>query len=192
MEFLKIFIKENPQISASIVTAICGIVGIFINIAINIRFRNRDYKDKNRVCQIEIMEAYYLPLLEKIEYFIDVVSKIECYGEDNISCFLSDKAGASYAQDVKLFAEGLEDLQEHFKKYKYQDDYKLFKIHRKVKKRVWTLYQSRKKCLEEADGISGKEIIQELKELSYRIQCYEIKILTDNFFIITKECLLKI
>lgn len=91
MEFLKIFIKENPQISASIVTAICGIVGIFINIAINIRFRNRDYKDKNRVCQIEIMEAYYLPLLEKIEYFIEVASKIECYGEDNISYFLSDR-----------------------------------------------------------------------------------------------------
>lgn len=71
MEELKDFTVESPQVNAAIITAIRGILGIFINIAINMYFRKCDYRNKNRIKQIENMKIYYLPLNEKIKYIID-------------------------------------------------------------------------------------------------------------------------
>lgn len=186
------FIAENPQVSASMVTAICGIIGIFINIVINMCFRNRDYKNRNRMRQIENMELYYIPLCEKIEHTIKLASKIESNGETNIYNILSGKIAASNAQAVRLFVLALEDLQNHFagETYKFQDDFKLFKIHRKVKNKVWELCQYKGNQWEGVNDSSLCELIENFKELAYRIQCCEVKILADNFLCELRERLI--
>ena len=67
------YICQNPQIGAAIITASCGIAGIFINIFINIRFRNKDYKKKIRIQMIENYELYYVPLSEKLENLYETI-----------------------------------------------------------------------------------------------------------------------
>lgn len=187
MEKIREFIVKNPQVSAAIITAACGILGIFINIAINVCFRNHDYKNKNRMKQIENMELYYLPLRDKIEHFIEFMKIISKNGETNLYHVLDGKMGASCAREVKLFEKSLEKLHEHFNSglYKIVDDYKLFKSHRKVRIEVWELYQYSQKKVNTSNASNNlnlNDYLEELEELIYRIQLYEAKVMVNNFF----------
>lgn len=129
------FISENPQVSASFITAVFGILGIFINIIINIVFRKNDYKNKNKMKQIENMDLYYLPLLEKIENTISVLQNINKKGGEDLYAILDGKMGAEHDGIVKVFKDSLLELNLHFNSdnYKFQNNYRLFKKHRKVK-----------------------------------------------------------
>lgn len=189
LEELKIFIADNPQVTASMITAICGILGIFINIAINLCFRNRDYKKKSRMQQIENMELYYLPLCEKIEHIIEFVRNLKVNDEVTVFGVLSGQMDASYAKNVKMIENSLEDLQKYFEEgtYKVQDDYKLFEIHRKVKNNVWKLRQYSENGVKSTDEISVRELINECEELVYRIRCCEVRVMIDNVFCKIRE-----
>ncbi len=189
MEEVKKFISENPQVCAAMITAICGILGIFINIVINIWFRNRDYKNKNKIRHIVNMEQYYLPLCDKIERTIGLIDNISKSDKTDIYSILSDKMEALYARDVKLLKKSLEDLKMHFDEsaYKFQDDYKLFKIHRKVKNKIWELCQYSENQVRSTGESSLSSLVEELEELIYRIRCCEIKIMADNLFFKTYE-----
>lgn len=141
MKELREIFLNNPQVGAAIITAFCGIIGIFINIIINIQFRNRDYRNKNKIQQIENMEIYYLPLCEKTRCVMECIQNISIVNDVNLYDILDGKMGAKFASKEKLLKERLEDLYKQFNagEYRFPDSYKLLMIHRKVKKRIITL-----------------------------------------------------
>lgn len=190
MKELQEYVVQNPQVGAAIITALCGIVGIFINIFINIRFRNRDYKNKNRIQKIENHESYYLPLLDKVERLENsIIVIIEAAGSDADKIF-QGQMKAAYAYNVKLFKEALYDLRDFLNNetYKYQDDYKLFKCYRVVKKSVEEFYIIIYDEMVSTKENSLIEFRNELAYLSYMIQYSEAIIMIDKLFPRIREC----
>lgn len=185
MQHLEGFLLDNSQIGAAVITAICGIVGIFINIVINFYFRNQDYKNKNRIQQIENMEIYYLPLNEKIRSIIYCIRSISDNEDISIYDVLDGKMGANYASKTKMLKDMVKELNTYFDKniYKYTDSYNLFDIHRKVKRRIFVLNYYIEKNIKGIDEQKIKEILEELYEMIYNITKYEIKLMANCFVV---------
>lgn len=178
MEWLTNYILENPQVGAAIITAMCGILGIFINIGINISFRKRDYNNKRKFEKIENMDIYFLPLCDKVESIIEFLDKIS-KDETDLLDVLTEKKGATIAKEAKRTKEYISDLNVFFEgtPYKFQEDYKLFQIHRKVKNKFIKLNKfitNRDNSIEQCP-IDG--LVVELEELVYRIHRCEIKLM---------------
>lgn len=174
MDDLKQFVVSNPQVSASMITALFGVLGIFINIFINFWFRKNDYKDKNRMQQIENLESYYLPLCDKVIYLKNCIQNVSEEDKD-LYAILDGKMGADYASKIKLLKEVLSDLSIFFgeERYKFPDNYKLFEIHRKVRLMVIDLNQFIENNIKMADKRMTNKTLIEIEELIYRIQQYE-------------------
>lgn len=191
MDELKDFVANNPQVSASMVTALFGILGIFINILINLWFRNRDYKYKNLMQQIESLETYYIPLGEKTKYFMNCIQKVASNESDDLYNILDDKIGAKYANSIMALQQALEEYNSFFEQteYKYPNSYELFRIHRKVKEKIFILSQFVEKKIKLSSKETVKETISDLSYLVYQIQQYENKILINNYII---RCIEKI
>lgn len=190
MKELQEYVVQNPQIGAAIITALCGIIGIFINIFINIRFRNRDYKDKNRIQKIENHESYYLPLLDKVEQLENSITVIiEAVGIDADKIF-QGQMKAEYAYNVKIFKDTLSDLRDFLNNetHKYQDDYKLFKCYQAVKKSVEKFYSIANDEIDRIKENSLTEFRNELAQLSYMIQYSGAIIMIDKLFPRIREC----
>lgn len=174
------YILQNPQVSAAIVTAVFGILGILINIIINISFRNRDYKNKNRISNIEHIESYYMPLCNLVSRLIETVKLINADGEINIKNVLDGKMGAANDYNIKLFKDSINDLQQFLcqKEYKFLDDYKLFKSHQVVMCEIGYLYQYIKKYTDRRTFLF--QLLKGLELLIHRIQINEANNLIDN------------
>lgn len=182
MNSIKEFITNNPQVSASMITAACGILGIFINIFINILFRNRDYKNKNRIQQIETLEIYYAPLYDKVRNLQKSIKNVSVNGEVDLYYILDNRLDAKYASEVEAFKLALQELNEFLNNetYKFFNNYRLYKVFKRIKERSFLLNQFMKSHLRTLDTEMSKEVIIEINELIYRIQIYEIKLLTNN------------
>ncbi len=70
-------LKDNPQIAAALITASCGILGIFINIWINYRFRKSDLNIKKLIHDIEILEKFYIPLERELYRLLTIIGNFE-------------------------------------------------------------------------------------------------------------------
>lgn len=191
MDELKDFVANNPQVSASMITALFGILGIFINILINLWFRNRDYKYKNLMQQIECLETYYIPLGEKTKYFMNCIQKVGSNEDEDLYNILDNKIGAKYASSIMALQEALEAYNSFFEQteYKYPNSYKLFKIHKKVKEKVFVLSQFVEKKIRLSSKETVKETISDLRCLVYQIQLHENRITINNYII---RCIEKI
>ena len=185
MEILKDFVANNPQVSASMITALFGILGIFINILINLWFRNRDYKYKNFMQQIENLETYYIPLSEKTKYFINCIQNVTDNENEDLYNILDDKIGAKYATSIRVLKEALKTYFMFFDEteFKYPNSYKLFKIHKKVKEKVFVLSQFVEKKTKMTPKETVKEVISDSRCLVYQIQQYENRITINNHII---------
>lgn len=185
MEWLKDFVANNPQVSASMITALFGILGIFINILINLWFRNRDYRYKSFMQQIENLETYYIPLEEKTRYFINCIQNVTDNEFEDLYNILDDKIGAKYASSIRVLKEALNTYYMFFDEteFKYPNSYKLFKIHKKVREKVFVLSQFLDKKTKMTSKETVKEIISDLRCLVYQIQQYENRITINNYFI---------
>lgn len=182
MENLKKFIAENPQITASFVTAIFGVLGIFINIFINIHFRKQDYKCKDKIKKIENIESYYIPLLDMIEYLYMLLNGIKQENEKNLYNILEGKLGASYSKEVKLIKDLLKELNDFFNKknYKFYDNYKLYMSHKRVRNLV---YELNRYSIQKSTGeVTTTELAIELNRLMYRIHWCVISTIVNNPF----------
>lgn len=182
MEVLKKFITENPQVTAAIITAVCSILGIFINIAINIYFRNRDYRTKEKIREIENLEQYYIPLLYQVELLIKALNDID--NKLTLSEIFSGNTAAINAPMIKLLREPILKINNHFESvtYKIQNDFKLFKMHKEIKTKISEieLYMTSNpsKNLE----FSRDELLHDLQKLASRIRYYEIALTSTNIF----------
>lgn len=176
------YILQNPQVSAAIVTALFGILGIIINIIINTSFRNRDYKNKNRISSIEHIEAYYMPLYNLVSHLIEAIKALNADGELSINIALDGQMGSANDHNIKLFKDAIKDLQQFLceKEYKFLDDYKLFKSLQVVKHEIYHLYQYINKNNKLKKELSFSQLLEELEVLIYRIQINEAKILVEN------------
>lgn len=179
---LKDFIANNPQVSASMITALFGILGIFINILINLWFRNRDYKYKNLVQQIESLETYYTPLGEKTLYLINCIQNVTSDENEDLYNILDNKIGAKYASSIKVLQEALMAYNSFFcqMEYKHPNSYKLFKIHKKVKEKIFVLSQFVEKKTKLSSNETVREMISDLRFLVYQICQYENRIMINN------------
>lgn len=184
MADLKQFIASNPQVSASMITALFGVLGIFINIFINFWFRKNDYKNKNRMQQIDNLESYYLPLCDKVIYLKKCIQNVSEKNED-LYTILDGKIGASYAGKIKILKDVLSDLFIFCseERYKFPDNYKLFEIHRQVRMMIIDLNQFIENNIKMKEKQMTKKTLAEIDELIYRIQQYEI-FLTVNISIL--------
>lgn len=185
MDGLKNFIVNNPQVSASMITALFGILGIFINILINLWFRNRDYKYKNFMQQIENLETYYIPLSEKTKYFLNCIQNVTDNENEYLYNILDNKIGAKYASSISVLQEALRTYYIFFveTEFKYPNSYKLFKIHKKVKEKVFALSQFAEKKIRMTPNETIKEVISDLRYLVYQIQQYENRVTINNYII---------
>lgn len=185
MHDLKDFVAANPQVSASMITALFGILGIFINILINLWFRNKDYRNKNHMQQIENLEIYYIPLEEKTKHMINCIQNATENDNDNLYNILDNKVSAKYAKSIKILQEALDDYYKFLEEseYKYPNNYKLFKIHKKVKEEIFMLHQFTKNKTSVSQVETAEDIRSDLQYLIYRIQQYEIRITIHNFII---------
>lgn len=176
------YILQNPQVCAAIVTAIFGILGILINIIINISFRNRDYKNKNRINNIEHIESYYMPLYNLVSPLIETIKALNADGEPSINIALAGQMGSANDHNIKPFTDSIKDLQRFLceKEYKFLDDYKLFKSLQVVKHEICYLYQHINKNNKLKKELTFSQLLEELEVLIYRIQINEAKILVDN------------
>ena len=80
--------------------------------------------------------SHYLPLLDKVERLENsIIVIIETAGPDADKIFRGQMK-AEYVYNVKMFKDTLSDLRDFLNNetHKYQDDYKLFKCYRAVKK----------------------------------------------------------
>lgn len=181
MDDLKQFVASNPQVSASMITALFGILGIFINIFINFWFRKNDYKNKNRMQQIVNLESYYLPLFDKI---INLQNCIQNFSAEDLDLYiiLDGKIEASYASKIKRLKEILLDLFNFCseERYKFLDNCKLFEIHRKVRMMIIDLNQFMENNIKMTDKRMISETLVEIEELTYRIKQYEIFLAKNN------------
>ena len=176
MEEIKETIKNNPQISAAVITAIFGIVGILINIAINAYFRHQDYKNKQRITKLEEIDSYYSPLLEKINFLIEFTIQMAKSSCNRISDLVKNNRESTLDKDYSRFLLLLDELINTFQNGNYHslDDYKLFLIHRDIKVIIRNIYDySKKQSLNlYVDDFSTLSI--KLLEFSKRIQICEI------------------
>lgn len=185
MNELKNFFLENSQISAALITALCGILGVFVNIIINIQFRNRDYKNKNRIRQIENLEKYYLPLTEKTRNLMECIESITIRQNMDLFKILNGELGANYAGRIRIIIDVIDELYilVNEELYKIVGNYRLLQIHRKVRKKIWILRNYVKVHIKTCNELMSEVVVAELRELNYRISKYEIKLMI-NFFIL--------
>lgn len=176
------YILQNPQVGAAIITAIFGILGILINIIINISFRNRDYKNKNRIDNIEHIESYYMPLYNLASHLIETVKEINVEGDLNVNIALDGQMESAKAFKIKLFKDSINNLHNFFgeKDYKFLNDYKLFKSHQMVKQEIWYLYQYINENNKMIKNLSFYQLLKEVEDLIYRIKINEAKNLIDD------------
>lgn len=174
MDDLKQFLASNPQVCASMITALFGVLGIFINIFINFSFRKADYKNKNRMQQIINLELYYLPLCDKVIYLKNCIRNVSEEDKD-LYTILDGNIGADYASKIKILKAVLSDLFVFCseERYKFPDNYKLFEIHRKVRLMIIDLNQFIENNIKMTDKRMTKKTLFEIEELIYRIQQYE-------------------
>lgn len=179
---LKQLIIDNPQITAALITALFGIAGIFINILINLWFRNRDYKYKNLMQQIESLENYYIPLSEITTHFIQYIQAIIRSEDDDLYSILDDNIGAKYSNSIRILKENLKSYNSFLSqtKYKYPSNYKLFKLHKKAKEKIFLLSQYVFQNTKLSSIEPAKDTLSLLDELIYQIQQYEASTLIDN------------
>ncbi len=176
------YILQNPQVGAAIITAIFGILGILINIIINISFRNRDYKNKNQINNIEHIESYYMPLYNLVSNLIETAKAINVESELNVNIALDGQMGSAKDYSIKLFKDSINELHQFLciKEYKFLDDYKLFKSYQVVKQEICYLYQYINKNNKLTKDLSFCQLLKELELLIYHIKINEVKNLIDN------------
>lgn len=184
MDNLKSFIVVNPQVSASMITALFGILGIFINIFINLWFRKRDYEIKVRMQQMENLESYYLPLCDKVLYLQKCIQNISDEDKD-LYKILNSETGARYASEIKILKDILSALFAfcNEEKCKFPDNYKLFRIHRETKSMIIDLNQFIGNNMKMKKQRMTKKTIEEIEELIYRIRQYETCLTINNCFV---------
>lgn len=182
-------IFQNSQVSAAIITAASGILGIFINIAINFYFRKRDYSNKIKMQNIENLDTYYLPLNDKVEYIIGLLKKLPLKSDTDMYSILNIELETINAPDVELFKESINDLKKTYFEsfYKYQENYELFKCYREVKKKVLSLDKYIQKQIIDKNKFLALDFLNELENLSWKIQCCEIHTMNNNFVLRIKE-----
>ena len=186
------YICQNPQIGAAIITACCGIAGIFINIFINIRFRNKDYKKKIRIQMIENYELYYVPLSEKLENLYETIDEIIKEVGSDVDYMFNPPISAKYVYVINQLRNALFELREFMmkEKYKYQDDYQLFICHQQVKRKVNKLWIAIEKSQSISEELSLIVLRNDLEKFSYMIHYSHARVMIDNFFLRLKQCYL--
>lgn len=120
------YLKNNPQIIAACITALCSTIGIFINIGINIYFRKQDYKIKNKIKYIDTLEQYYAILIDKLIGFSKIIDRFEDI--ENLYEIFTDCNDAKYDNDKKQLTDAMGDIAIFVEKceQKYAGDFNLY------------------------------------------------------------------
>ncbi len=172
------FFTSTPQIGAAIITAIFGIIGIFVNIWINIMFRNKDYKNKNRLHNIEILESFYLPLnthFTELKYVLK--SFTDCNNMDETISKHGDAQNDKHRTTLKKLSA---QIIEHISKNKNQfiDDYKLYLLQTKIIEVVSIINNSYDNNFLEHVSIS--KLVLEIENYNKRLEHIKIKLFSKN------------
>lgn len=119
-------LKDNPQIAAALITASCGILGIFINIWINYRFRKKDFNIKKLIHDIEILEKFYIPLERELYRYLDIIGQFkECINFYDLLKKENDSKNDSNRVLLKSAVDKINSLISNCD-YNYIGDYKLY------------------------------------------------------------------
>lgn len=173
------YLKNNPAIIAALITALCGIVGIFINIGINIHFRNQDYRNKNRITNIEILEEYYVILIEKLLEVERIINKFE--NANSFKHIFVDCKDAKYDSDKKNLNTAITEVLIFSRTYssKYAGDYKLYTLQKDI---VETISVAGNKNLDVSVTTKDLDFFKNnLFKLVERVEYIKIKLFFNNW-----------
>jgi len=122
----------------AIITAVAGLISIFINILLEVYFRFSDKKIRIKEQMLVGMEKYYMPIYMKLDDLVFKMNLITPNGENNneIIDFLCEKKIPSI-EDAKIVCDIKKDIIEINKlinelDYKYVNDMKLQIYYSKV------------------------------------------------------------
>ncbi len=173
------YVEKNPQIGAAIITACFSFIGVFLNILINIYFRNIDYKNKNRINYIKVLENFYIPLktnLNKIYIILLKINKDDC-------CNIFKEA--QYLSDIKSLRENTENIINinSINTEKYINDFKLFIYQEKCLKdiRLMQIIINKKDANQFAENLNG--FIQNIEILFNQIKIQSYKVFSNHYLI---------
>ena len=172
------YFKQNPQIGAAIITALFGFVGVFLNIIINVYFRSIDYKNKNRIEYLKIMECFYVPLELCTNNLLSSLFNIK--QQNCISKIFND---AKYSSDINNINSAITKFKSLYSANtrKYVGDYKLYVYQEKCFKELNLIekYINQRNSGDLSDNVDN--VIIALKNLSQRIKRQRNILFSKNF-----------
>lgn len=180
---MRIMESENFPV---IITAAAGIVGVIINVLINVWSRYNDIKVKSIERNIEALEVYYVPLRQ---YLVNIwrsfcaLKSLE--PNTNVATIIIDNSSFNTSVDVNKLVQSLykaveclSDFRTQNDKYKFIQDYKLSFYYDKTMLLIDVL-QSKSKDFAQYNADVSFNCIE---KLIARIDILFISIYSRNFF----------
>ncbi len=171
-------LKNNPQISAALITAGCGILGIFINIWINYRFRKRDFNIKKLVHDIEILEKFYIPLERELYSFLAIIGNFEECA--NLYDLLKKENDSKNDSNRILLKNAVDKINGLINNCNYIGDYKLYLFQQHL---IELIYIIDKNLIVDDNfliNFSIHDVMKRIKALIERIEKRKIRLLSKN------------
>ena len=176
----------NNSLTPAIITGITGIIGIIINVSINLLGRYSDLKEARRTKNIESYETFYEPLSEKVLSLKNKINTIVKKENDIdsskiIAYLMSESPPANLLNLLQEVRQTVDDIILFTKEnnYKYIEDFKLKYYYSKFVDFIFSLNS--------ISELNGEKLIPSFEsscvdELLKRIDYISVKIYSSNIF----------
>lgn len=178
----------------AIITAIAGIVGVFINVGVNVFYRYRDEKERLKQKNIDAYQSFYAPLYEKLTAlelsFNDIVKEDKNITINDICKHLAGEKTLPAKTDcnIKEFYKKVEDTQTFISSIQYQFyyDYKLKAYYDSVCMLLLILVDaSKNKIFSDENNVNFDVVIR----LRKRISGLQLSLFSKNIIMKLYHCL---
>ncbi len=178
---IKLFVKENPEIGAAMITAICGIISIFINVFINFLYRKKEYKDKHLIQNLEIMETFYFPFERLICCLLNTIERFD--GCQHLLDIVNKSSDSKNDSNRVILKNIINEIDKHVvnQKHNYIGDYKLYLYQSNVLKIIELIKNYTSIDDDLLKKITVNSFDKEIKKLIDRIEERKLRLFSKNF-----------
>lgn len=175
------YIELDAQIIAAVITALCGTIGILLNIWINIFFRNKDYNNQNRIRHIQFIETYHRPFSSAVGDLKDMLDKVP---NSDLHTFMRDDRGEKFEVIKSRLKKGLDEIDVciNNKECNYIGSFKLYQLHSQVLYDV--RYLRDLSTLSEhmnTNARNKEEIIHDISKYREEVERHFIRLISRNY-----------
>lgn len=183
MDAIKNLFNQMPEISAAIITALFGILGIIINVLINYSFRKKDYKLKNFAHDLEIIEKFYIPFQRLLGNLITLISNFQ--SNDNLYDIIKKKGDSQNDSNRVLLSNLVSEIDKLLceNNYNYIGDYSLYNCQQEVIKIIYIIKDSSFEDDKVLKEMTKVDINKKLSLLVNKIEDRKIRLLSKNYLV---------